>query len=226
VRPPIGVRETEEETMTPRAFWALLLVAPACDDKGDDTAGEADADTDADTDTDTDTDTDADTDCAGTVAGTAAVKIVGEGAVDPWKTYTGTESREYRGVDGPLKQLVGDPPFCKINYALTSTAVRKDCIGDHVLDCTDGWAFDLVTATAAIDATYSNCEPILCGDAVSTFDGVAIAYAYGIYLGHPELLGTWSKAKSGWAPAGYPSYDEKTGALTYDYAADPVSYYE
>ena len=211
--------------MEPRFIWAMLIAgAAACKGKGDDsTTGESDADTDADTDTDTDTDTDADTDCAGKVAGTASFDVYGNATIDPWKTYAGTETRSYIALDGPRK---GKDPFCKINYTFTSTAVRKDCIGDPTLDCTKGWAFDLVVSDAAIDAEYSDCDAILCGADVSTLNGATQAYAYGIYIGHPNLLAEYSDAKKSWVELYYATWDEKAGTFSYTYDREDVDYYE
>src|SRR6185436_10399370 len=104
----------------------------------------------------------------------------------------------------------GKGAFCRITYALTEVAVRKDCIGDPNLDCEDGWAFDLEISDAAVDPTYADCDAILCGTDVTGLDGEVITYAYGVFLGHPVVLARWY-AKA-WEPLAYPKWDESTGA--------------
>ena len=220
--------------MEPRLIWVFLLACTAACDKGDDTAstdGDADTDTDSDTDTDTDadtdsdTDTDTDTDCSGKPAGMAEVKMIGSATVIPGKTYTGTESRQYTGIDGPYKGQL----FCQINYTLTSTKVRTDCIKkDKFLffDCSpdyDGWAFDLTVSKAEIDPAHPDCGGILCG---GTLDGTTASYAYGLYDGHVLNMAAWD-AKGGWTPVAYPkSWDPETGAFTYQFEGDDVEYYK
>ena len=212
--------------MTSMAIWPLLLAGPACNgDKGD-SAGEGDTDTDADSDTDTDTDTD--TDCSGKPAGTAEKQIVGDFTVVPGKSYSGTEAVQY--TDSNELEKKGKTPFCRITYTLTSTAVRTDCAegkDDYAFDCTDLWAFDVVTSGASIDPDYPDCAGILCGADVATLNGQTRGYGYGVVVGHAWMFGEYTG--KAWQPRAYPDGKDPMVASGYEFVRpedSTVDYYE
>jgi hypothetical protein len=219
--------------MEPRLIWVFLLACTAACDKGDDSAStegdtdtDSDADTDTDTDTDTDSDTDTDTDCSGKPDGTASVAYMGSADIVYGKSYTGTESVQYTGTDGPYKGEL----FCQINYTLTSTKFRTDCIktDKHLLfNCEEdvGWAFDLEVSKAEIDPAHPDCGGILCGADVGKLNGTTMSYAYGLYEGHVLTMAEYD-AKGGWTPIGFGKWSEGTGAYSYTYGGDDVDYYK
>jgi len=126
-----------------------------------------------------------------------------------------------QAIDGPRK---GSGAFCRITYVLDDVVLRKDCIADPTLDCTDGWAFDLEISDAEVDAAYADCDAILCGALVTGLDGEAITYAYGLFLDTALVLGTWSA--TGWTSLlTHPDWEPGTGALSYEYeSASRVPY--
>jgi hypothetical protein len=132
-------------------------------------------------------------------------------------------------LDGPYEgydeiYLIGDDgngeEVCRVRVAVTSTTSRTDCE-----DC--DWAFDVVYGAAEVVTDVdSACEVALELDktALAALEGTEMAYGYNPdYIGHAKVLMTY--AEDGvWTPAAYATYDELTGAFSYDREIAIVKY--
>ena len=176
----------------------LFRSLAACPNKSDDTGDSADTDTDTDTDSDTDADTDTDTD---TDTGPQGLLTVTGAATVSYSAYDGTEEVSFVGDEGDGEEL------CHVTVTLASTEVVEDCT-----DCE--WAF-VVEVTDAVATVDKSCASIGWEDPASAV-GSTRMYGYNPeYFGHAPVLLIYTD--DAWNPAGYASWDESTGAFSYEY---------
>ncbi len=175
----------------------LLLLVFGCGDKDDlvDDSGATGPDTAADDTGESDG------------PRTATVVRVGA-AIAGTDTFTGDEEVQLLDDD--------DTVVCAFTVALTASGIRDDCA-----DC--DWAHDLTVSDTTVSSDTDGACAALLGDDGTALDGTSRAQGYQhAYLGHAEVI--MLETEGAWAAAGYASWDEETGELSYELESGTVTW--
>ena len=174
-----------------------LLIVLGCGDKDglDDDSGATGTDTAADDTGESDE------------TRTATVLRVGT-AVAGTDTFTGAEEVQLLDDD--------EAGVCAFTVAITASGTRDDCA-----DC--DWAHDLTLSDTTVGADTDGACAALLGADGTALDGTSRAQGYQhAYLGHAEVI--MVETDGAWAAAGYATWDEQTGAFSYEWESGTVTW--